>query len=295
MSMIKQTYELPVVLTSFAYREEYLPELEGMLSTARKHHPHWLFVVGKGPVAGFELPTFDVHSPLGRQRWSLPVPLHLDGSANDWRKIAKIKGWWITRVWHSFGHLSGDIKRILWLDADARVNGPLDIELHSAVELLAGAWWRDPRYPGYETIASGLLLFQGSSNGTIETILHHWSDACLGHIQKLPDPPIVPWGDCDQEVLSQVLRLRPKSNGHYVLFKLESSRYCASVGNDGVPLPGALVDQWMMARKMKWPGDRHRNWPPPEAARRGYSPERIGVQSELHAGNGTYAAVSNKI
>jgi hypothetical protein len=292
--MIKQTHELPIVLTSFAYREEYFPELDGMLATARQHHPDWPVVIGKGPVAGFELPTLDVQSPLGVRRWSLPVPLDLDGSVNDWRKITKMKGWWIASVWHSFGHLSGETKRILWLDADARMNGSLDIELHSAVELIAGAWWRDARYPGYETIASGLLLFQGSCNGTIEQILDQWSDTCLAHIQKLPDPPIVPWGECDQEVLSQILRLRPKSNRHYILSKLEPSRYCAVVGNNGVPLPGALVDQWMMARKMKWPEDRHRNWPPPEDARRGRSHERFGVKSEFYAGKSTYAAASEK-
>jgi hypothetical protein len=294
MSTIKQAHEVPVVLTSFAYREEYFPELDGMLSTARKHHPHWLFVVGKGPVAGPKQPTFDVHSPLGKHRWSLPVMLNLDGSADDWRKIAKMKGWWVTQVWHNFGHLTGGTKRILWLDADARMNGALDIELHPCVELIAGAWWRDPRYPGYETIASGLLLLQGASNGTIETMLHHWSEACLSHIQKLPDPPMMPWGDCDQEVLSQILRLRPQTNGHYVLVKLEPSRYCANVGNDGAPLPGALVDQWMMARKMKWPEDRHRNWPPPEDARRTWNVEKFAAKNELYAEKSNYAAVANK-
>ncbi|MBZ5505845.1 MAG: hypothetical protein LAO78_10190 [Acidobacteriia bacterium] len=278
--MIKQTHELPVVLTSFAYREEYFSELEGMLATARRHHPNWIAVVGKGPIADFDLPTLDVYSPLGRQRWSLPISLNLDGSADDWRKIAKMKGWWINRVWHTFGHLSGDVRRILWLDADARLNGPLDIELHTAVELVAGPWWSDSHYPGYETIATGLLLLQGSSNGTVEDILRRWSDACLAHIQKLSDPPMVPWGDCDQEVLSQILRVRPQSNAHYVLFKLEASRYGASVSHDGVPLPGALVDQWMMARKMKWPNDRHRNWPPPEHVRRGPGKEKFGARNE---------------
>jgi hypothetical protein len=292
--MIKQTHELPVVLTSFAYREEYFPELEGMLATAKKHHPDWLFVVGKGPITELDPPTLDIQSPLGSHRWSLPVSLNLDGSVNDWRKIAKMKGWWINHVWHSFGHLSGDVKRLLWLDADARMNGPLDIELHSAIELIAAPWWRDPHYPGHETLASSLLLFQGSRNGTIETILRLWSDACLAHIQKLPDPPIVPWGDCDQEVLSQILRLRPQSNGHYVLFKLEATRYGASVSNDGVPLPGALVDQWMMARKMKWPHDRHRNWPPPEHSRRGLRMEKLEVKNEPYGGRRTYAAASKE-
>ena len=44
--------KLPAVLTSFAYREEYFPELDGMLATVRQHHPDWKIVTGRGPVAG---------------------------------------------------------------------------------------------------------------------------------------------------------------------------------------------------------------------------------------------------
>lgn len=266
--MIKTTAQLPVVLTSFAYREEYFSELDGMVASVREHHPDWHIVTGKGPVHGFEMPTLDIESPTGRQQWSLPVSLNLDGSVDDWRKITKMKAWWITRVWHTFGHLTGGSARLVWIDADARINGPLDIELDSESEVIAGAWWSDARHPGYDTIASGLLLFQGSSKGTIETILNRWSDTCLSHIQKLPDPPLVPWGDGDQEVLNQILKVRPISNGHYILIRLDSDKYCAIVDKDGTPKPGALVDQWVMARKMKWPRDRERNWPPPEEVRK---------------------------
>lgn len=266
--MVNKTHQVPVILTSFAFREEYFPELEGMVASARQHHPDWLIVTGKGPVHGFELPTLHVDSPTGRHQWSLPVPLNLNGTVDDWRKITKMKAWWLARVWHTFGHLTGDFKRILWIDADARVNGPLEIELDLQSEVIAGAWWSDARHPGYDTIASGLLLFQGSGQGTIESILNQWSDTCLTHIQKLPDPPIVPWGDGDQEVLNQILKLRSRVNGHYILIQLDSNKYCAIVDKDGKPLPGALVDQWVMARKMKWPKDRDRIWPPPEEVRR---------------------------
>lgn len=266
--MVKRTDQLPVVLTSFAYRDEYFPELDGMVATVRQHHPEWPIVTGKGPVAGFDLPTLEVESPSGKEQWSLPVPLNLDNSVNDWRKIAKMKAWWIHRVWHSFGRLAGNFCRLLWIDADARLNGPLDIELDSESEVIAGAWWKDARHPGYESIASGLLLFQGASQKTIEKILGKWSSACLSHIERLPDPPIVPWGDCDQEVLNQILKFRPESNGHYILIRLDSGKYGAIVDKDGTPKPGALVDQWVMARKMKWPHDRDQDWPPPEELRR---------------------------
>lgn len=249
--MIKQTDQLPVVLTSFAFREEYFPELDGMLATVRQHHPHWSFVIGKGPVSGFEFPTLDVQSPLGSQQWSLPVSLNLNDSMDDWRKITKMKAWWVARVWHSFGELTGNSKRIVWLDADARMNGPLDIELDPESEVMAGAWRRDARYPGYDTIASRLLLFQGSNRGAIEYILHQWSITCLEQIEKLPDPPLVPWGDGDQEVLNQILKIPPRSNKHYILIGLDADKYCAVADKDGIPELGALANQCVMARKMR--------------------------------------------
>jgi hypothetical protein len=249
--MIKQTDQLPFVLTSFAFREEYFSELEGMLATARQHHPRWFFVIGKGPVPGFELPTLEVQSPLGKQHWSLPIPLSLDGSVDDWRKITKMKAWWIARVWHNFGDLVGDFKRILWVDADARINSPLDVELDPESEVIAGAWLRDARYPGYDTIAGGLLLFQGSRSGTIEGILKQWSDTCLTHIQKLPDPPLVPWGDGDQEVLNQILKIPPHASRYYILIRLDADKYCAVADKEGIPLTATSLDQCVMARKMR--------------------------------------------
>jgi hypothetical protein len=249
--MVKKTDQLPVVLTSFAFREEYFSELDRMVVTAKEHHPNWFIVTGRGPVPDFELPTLDVHSPVGKQQWSLPVALTLDGSIDDWRKITKMKAWWVARVWHSFGGLVGDFKRVLWIDADARLNNPLDVELDPESEVIAGAWWRDARYPGYDTIAGGLLLFQGSSSGTIEGILKQWSDTCITHIQTLPNPPLVPWGDGDQEVLNQILKIPPHSNRHYILIRLDADKYCAVAGEGAIRVPEATADQCVMARKMR--------------------------------------------
>jgi hypothetical protein len=273
--MVKKTNQLPTILTSFAFRKEYFSELDGMVASVKEHHPDWPIVTGKGPVQGFEMPTLEVVAPAGKQQWSLPVALNLDGSVDDWRKIAKMKAWWIAKVWHSFGDLTGTRRRVVWIDADTRLNGPLDIELDSESEVLAGACCNDARHPGYGMIVTGLLLFQGSSQGTIQSILNRWSDTCLSHIQKLPDPPLVPWGDGDQEVLNQILKVRPISNGYYILIRLDSDKYCAIVDKDGTPRPGALVDQWVMARKMKWPGDRDRDWPPPEEMRRSFRVQGI--------------------
>lgn len=268
--MIKRIDQLPVVFTSFAYREQYFSVLEGLVAGVKEHHPDWFIVTGKGPAKGFELPTLDVQSPLGTEQWSLPVPLNLDDSWNDWRKITKMKAWWIARVWRSFGHLAGDCKRILWIDADATVNGPLQIELDPEREVIAGAWDSDPRQPGFEeVILSGFLLLQGCAGSrTVDGILQQWSDTCLAHIRQLPNPPLIPDGDGDQEVLTQILKLHSASSRDSILMALDADKYCAMVHRNGVPMPGALVDQWVLSRKMKLPANRDREWPPPEDARR---------------------------
>ena len=83
--------QLPAVATCYAYRPEYVAEMEGMIETVRQHHPRWQLVVARGPVPGFEEPTLEVESPLGRQMWTLPVPLRLDGGANDFLRICDMK------------------------------------------------------------------------------------------------------------------------------------------------------------------------------------------------------------
>ena len=105
--MLSRIHELPAVLTSFAYREEYFPELEGMLATVRRHHPDWLLVTGKGPVAGVDHPAFKVQSSAGELEWRAPVFFRLDGSENDWMRIVWMKAWWVAEVWHQFGDLGG--------------------------------------------------------------------------------------------------------------------------------------------------------------------------------------------
>jgi hypothetical protein len=273
--MLKRVDELPVVLTSFAYRREYFGELDGMLATIRKHHPEWSVVVGRGPVEGYELPTLEVDSPAGKQFWTLPVPLDLDGSENDWLKIVLLKGWWMAEVWRHFGRLTGNThQRIIWLDADGRLNGPLDIELEEEAEVVASPWWTDAETPRDEPhVCSGLLLFQGVEKGIVETIMHQWSDICLSHIKELPaPPPNRPWPDGDQDILTKVLKNQPVSQTGYVVLKLDYDKYCGVPNyRDGTPKPGALVDQWMMNEKMRLPQDRERNWPPPEAARRRFN------------------------
>jgi hypothetical protein len=266
--MKKRVDELPAVLTCFAYRREYFEEMEGMLRTIREHHPGWPVVVGRGPVEGFSEPTLEVESPQGKSHWSFPIPIELDGSENDWRKITRMKGWWMSRVWHEYGDLiGGGQKRVVWADADARFNGPLDIELEPEAEVISGPWWYDPENSDHDTICSGLLLFQGARHGVVENIIDQWSSTCQSHIQNMRSPT-VPWLDGDQEVLTEVMQSFLASNAQYVLLKLEHDKYAAYANKDGTTLPGALVDQWQMGRKMKFPECRDRNWPPPEEFRR---------------------------
>jgi hypothetical protein len=249
--MMRRISELPVVLTCFAYRQEYFEEMEGMLRTIKEHHAGWPVVVGRGPVPGYSEPTLEVESPRGKSYWTLPVALNLDASDEDWRKITRMKGWWMSRVWHEYGDLiGGGQKRVVWADADARFNGPLDIELDSRLEVISGPWGNDVMGEG---LCGGILIFQGAREGKVESIINQWSRQCLSQIQNLPDD-VVSWLDSDQEVLNKVLRNHPESDGDYVLLKLERDKYCGFATEDDTETLGALVDQW---RASSIPGRAH--------------------------------------
>ncbi|HEY6252894.1 MAG TPA: hypothetical protein VI685_23290 [Candidatus Angelobacter sp.] len=275
--MITRVDKLPTVLTSFGYRSEYIGELEGMIPTVREHHPDWPIVVGRGHVPGFEMPTLEVESPSGKCHWSLPIPLNLDGSIEasekDWAKIALMKPWWIAEVWRNLKKfICSPVNRLVWLDADARLNGPLDIELDPHAEIIAGPWFAGQDVlPEREHICGGFLLFQGKAGGIVETLVSQWSQQCTSYIQNLPPAP--PPGDPskarddDQKVLTDLLK--GATDSHLLWLKLDWQKYCG-VPDDETELPreNALIDQWMMNVKMRLPEDRDLDWPPPEEARR---------------------------
>lgn len=266
--MLKRIDQLPVILTSFAYREEYVPELEGMLATIRQHHPDWQIVVGRGPVAGYNTPTLDVESSSGKCRWSLPVSLDLKGSQNDWYRIAKMKGWWMTQVWHHFRGLVGSPNRVLWFDADGRLNGPLDFEVEPEAETVAGVWWTDPGTPpDQHHICGGLLLFQGSRGGLVHDIADQWAAECIRSI-TLPQirSKYLPGPDTDQCMLTDILK-KYDGDPNFASLRLPYDKYCGIPDRkDGTLKSDALVAQRMMNEKMRAPEDRGRNWPPPETA-----------------------------
>jgi hypothetical protein len=265
-AVTKIIHELPVLFTCFAYRPEYVAELEGMLPTIRKNHPEWPIVAGRGPVGGYELPTLEVESPAGKRCWSLPVSLNLEGTVDDWRKICRMKAWWIGEVWHRFAGLAGPWRRVLWIDADARLLGPLDIELEPESEVIAGPFWVNVKDRDDDMLGSGFLFFQGARGGRVEGIIDEWSSLCVSQIENIP-PPDPRWPDGDQEMLKRVLRDYTDTEG-YTLVKLEQDKYNAMPDANGNPLPGALVDQWVLGCKMRFPKDRDKQWPPPEEARR---------------------------
>ncbi len=266
--MIKRVDELPAVLTCFAYRREYFAEMEGMLATVREHHPDWPIVAGRGPVEGFDLPTLEVESPLGKSYWTIPVPLELDGSENDWLRVVRVKGWWLAQVWRNCaGLVDADFCRVVWADADARFNGALDIEVEPDAEVVAGPWWHDREGKGLDTICSGLLLFQGAKEGVVGEILNQWSSNCLAQIRNLPVQN-KPWPDSDQEVLTEVLGSFSNSAASFSLIKLEMDKYVGYPIKDGKLVKRALVDSWYMIDKMRLPETREAAWPPPEEYRR---------------------------
>lgn len=260
--------ELTTVVTSFAFREEYIAELTGMLSTIERCHPDWPIVVGRGTPGDGDVVTFDVESPLGRDRWTLPAPCRFGFGEDDWRRITRMKAWWLHEVWHRFGGLSGSVAhRILWFDVDARCNAPLVFELAPEAEIIAGPWWEHPSDSSYDGITTGLLLLQGREDGPVGRALQRWCEACLEQIRNLA-PPTVPWLESDQEVLTKVLSGWDEADGPLEVLKLDHDTFCGIPSADGTPPPEALIDHWMMSAKTR-PGRRGPDWPPPEHLRRG--------------------------
>lgn len=265
-------HQLPAILTSFAYREEYFPELEGMIATVREHHPDWMLVTGRGPIAKFDRPALEVEAPGGKLEWVLPVSFQFDGTENDWHRIVFMKGWWMSQVWHKFGNPgSSGKKRVVWLDADGRLNGPLDVELDPEAELIASPWWTDPGTPECKHhICSGLLVFQGRRGGPVEQVIDRWAADCLAHIQLQPSPsPFVPGPQGDQCLLTKIVKSNSRVPQSYSVLKLSYEKYCGVPDfKTGACKPGALIDQWMMNERMRLPEDRNKKWPPPEEERR---------------------------
>jgi hypothetical protein len=239
-----------------------------MLATVRRHHPDWPLVIGRGALLHGGVARFDVETPSGQGVWTLPVPLSLGGGEDDWRRITRMKGWWLEKVWDQFGGLaSPSCHRIIWLDADARLNAPLDFGLDPGAELIAGPWWHHPNDSRYDTLTSGLILFQGARQGPVAGILKRWSQACLEQIENLA-PPTVSWPEGDQEVLTNILAQLPVAESSFSILKLDHDKYCGIPSDKGEPQPGALVDHWMMSAKMGRKGKRGEDWPPPEHLRR---------------------------
>ena len=282
--MVKRIDELPTVLTSFAYGDDYFAEMEGMIETARDHHPNWSIVVGRGPVPGYELPTFEVESPAGRHHWSLPVPLNLEnrrGSDTDFDKICFMVGWWVARVWREFGQFAGDnLRRVVYSDVDNRFNDAMDIELDPASEVIASPWWHETEYfDGKGMLSTCLALFQGSKGGEVEQLIDQWSGKCIESLLRNSKtmPPVVL---SDEELLTEVLHNRAGSEAHRLLLKLDRHKYaCWPIEGltpdettesiaDRKLIRRGLVDQWHFTARTKLPEGSDVHWPPPEEFRR---------------------------
>ncbi|PYP88392.1 MAG: hypothetical protein DMF61_07315 [Blastocatellia bacterium AA13] len=287
--MTRKTYDIPVVLTSFAYNKEYFAEMDGMIEGIREHHPDWTIVVGRGPVSELGEGSLEVEWPGGKTNWVLPVSLNIgEDREKNWSRICLMKAWWIAQVWHNLGELAQPgIRRVLWLDADARLGGPIDIELEPDDEVLAGPWHYDSKNPEYDGIRCGIVLFQGRKSGKVETILDAWSDECLRQIEDLPISNL-PWLYGDGEVLRELLRHEPGGPGSYTMLRLEHNRYCGHLTKYGAARPGTLVIHWLMSAnfwRSEQDEDGHLPWPPPEDYRRRIAAES-GFPAQIEHGDG---------
>jgi hypothetical protein len=158
----------------------------------------------------------------------------------------------------------------MWFDADARCNAPLEFEIDPDAEGVAGPWWEHPDDRRYDTITTGLILFQGREHGVVANLLDLWSQACLRQVVDL-GPPKVPWLDGNQEILTALLEHATAGEGTPHVVKLDHDTYSGFPLADGRPRPDALVDHWLMSAKMGRPSpSRGPDWPPPEHLRRAH-------------------------
>lgn len=267
--MIEKIERLPSALTSFGYRDEYVAELDGLIATVREHHPDWPIVIGRGPVPGFDVPTLEVDSPKGKYYWTCPALPGAGECKSEWLRGCMMKPWWIARVWHAFGDLV-DLpqSRVVWTDADSRLNCALDFELDPEAETLVGAWATDPDNPEYYAICGGTLLFQGETGGVIENIVDQWWERCVDSIND-SRPQRWSWRpNDDQDALTEVLEAFSVSGADYTLVKLDPDQYASCPTADCKLVSRGVVDHWGMYLKMQLPEYLHRNWPPPEEYRR---------------------------
>ncbi len=258
--------DIPTVATSFAFRAEYAHEIAAMVATVRRHHPDWVVVTGHGVPRDDGVVTFDVEGPSGREQWTVPVSLKLGGGEDDWRRITRMKPWWLREVWRTFAGLADPTRRrMIWIDADARLNGPLTFEIDARAEVIASPWWVDVNDSAHDGVTTGLLYLQGAPGGPVARAVARWTDICLQEIRDLPAPK-VPWPEGDQEVLSRVI---VEFGATIDLVRLDHDSYVGIPSADGSPTPGALIDHWMMSAKMARPSPRRGpDWPPPEHLRR---------------------------
>lgn len=228
---MENLHDLPAVFTTFAYGESYLRAAERMLATVRQHHGGWPTVIGRALPAPGEPLVLEVEAEGSRERWSVPVALALDGVGDDdWRKITRLKGWWLAEVWRWCVRSGrpGPI-RIVWLDVDAWLHQPLDVRVDPGAEVVAGPWWIDPDGLGRDTITSGFLLLQGAPAGATARILDLWCRRCLEEIESLP-PYGLPWRDGDQEVLNALLaKLHRQPSRDFETIRLDHDRYCWAI------------------------------------------------------------------
>ena len=69
--------QLTTVVTCFAFREEYFPELSGMIATIKECHPEWPMVIGRGTPRDDGVVTFAVETPDGPEAVDPSRPISL--------------------------------------------------------------------------------------------------------------------------------------------------------------------------------------------------------------------------
>jgi hypothetical protein len=238
---------------SYAVGKTYQKELKGLIESVIQLSKPVRMVYGLGEAGNNTLEAYVQYSNKSRlvKSYNVELPVKKDHLVN-WNNIGFMKPMWIAA--NLIDTECSDI--VLWLDADARVRGDLNVLEKDMRDADFGL----VRHYG-EWIAGTIGLRR---EDRILEWMQLWSDACLKQMRpKQPD-----WTVNDQTVMRKLI-MQKKSPGIIDLGPKWASLPPALVGDKSRPInvsptdDRALIWHWQASR-----GTVHNwNWPPEEKDR----------------------------
>jgi hypothetical protein len=239
-------HDAPFGLTSFAVGPRYEAELDHFLASVRKVYPssgNLTVLVGRYCAGEMHLSHHDLGT--GREDcwdvWRVPDAFvdaaETPENHHSWWTIVRMKGWWMHEIFRNTIDTP-----LVWIDADAVLHRPLDLELPDG-DFLAASW---VDFAGRAALRSGTLVVRGR---TVLPTLKETARRCEETALRGP-----------RKGHQRILRDVAVEMGCPLIPLPEA--YCACVLPDRERHPSPVVEHWM--------GHLHRidpAWPPPPSER----------------------------